>query len=131
MLPAAHNLAVVRETQGPQPLLERVVVGTSGRLDDHIDILRRPWRRSRGICDPEGDGRPTHEYDLIDQVAKDGCPELQEVDGHRDGATALRLSERRLSASERTRPSPIRMASISASRSARFRSRLAISGAFS
>lgn len=74
--------------------LESVPAGPRNDLNHEVDVLRhsRLWRRQVG--DPEGDGRPTDEGNLIDE--RDQLPRgpLQHDDAH-----DLTLSFRSLSAS--------------------------------
>jgi hypothetical protein len=131
MPPPADHLPVVRELGRAQALLERPVVSSRSDLDDHVDILGRPWRRSCGIGDPERDGGPTDEDDLVNGTAERRRPKLEQLDAHRPDRADLKLSASSLAASERTRPSPIRSASMRAKRSANAGSRRAASGALS
>jgi hypothetical protein len=114
MDPAADHRAFLLESGGAEPILERVVLAPRGDLDDHVDVDRRSrWWRAR-IGDPKGDRGTADEDDLAGQIPERRGSAFEEGDAQLGADARCRSSERRVDASERTRPSPSRMASIKA-----------------
>lgn len=119
---------VFGEAASAEPALELVEVASGGDLDDHVDVLGRPDRRRTGVRDPQRHGRTADEYDFLEQLAERGGGEVEELSAHAAAEARPSRRLRSLTARPRTRASPLRIASISASRSPSSGSRRASAG---
>lgn len=127
--PASHAaLLVMTEAVLTQANLEGSVVATSDHLDDHVDVVGGTDLGRRWIRDPELDGSPAYENNLVAEFAQGVSRAFQQLEIHDVGAAGNNRSFSTSAASPRSRASPIRIASTNARLSASRSSRSAASG---
>ncbi len=116
MTPATDDAAFVILAKPilAKTLLELGVLAARRHLDDDVNVLGGPRLRCRRIGDPESNRGATNEDDVVDQASESRARNFEEGNAHASSRSDSR-SRNSPFASSRTRASPTRMPSTSAS----------------